>query len=1123
MERDPFLNQIVERLNGHLDEYLFQVCVGDLLGSIYPGLVPFRGGDDAGMDGAIPDGEGAPYPLIVTTGKDALGNLTRNLKSYISDGGRRRKVVFATSRTLTPRRIQNLYKGADELGFTLINVHPQDSIAKLLYRNPIWCRDLLGLTGNPAPLSTVPLSVRPLMDQDLVGRDPDFAWLKDTTGDRFLVGQPGSGKTFLLYKFAQEGEGLFVISSDRGEIANWIRAQQPTVLIVDDAHLKTDLLASLKQMRQDLGFNFSILASSWPNEADRISEILNFPTTQIHYLDLLNREQIVKVIKHAGITGPNDLVRELVNQSEGRPGLAVILTHICLSGDIRSVISGEALQHFLVNVYSDHIAERLRLILASFSLGGEAGMTVELVSNYLELGRLDIAEALSKLAPSGVIQDRLENKISVRPPAFRHALVRDVFFNRGSRSLDIKPLIDQSPASTHTVRTLIGAKARGANVPDGLILELLEYSGSSQAWIEYAWLGKHEVRTILIRHPELLLTIAKTALEYDPGTTIPLLLDKSIEDQRPLHSNPDQPIRIIADWIHAGYEPPGEAVRRRGLLLDSLREWLLADRNPQVLVHALRYALSPRLETHFTDPGFGNTVSLVYGMISQADLDRVINLWPKALELLVKVKDIEWGFIQDLVGDWAYPKLVIEQIRPETESQLMAFASQMLRDLLAVINKHPGAVQWAIGISSDLGVVLPFECDSIYEILFPDDDLWRKEVNRDRQDGVVTGIESLAQEWSNKHPVDVAGYLNHYEHEAIIVRKTWPRNIPVLCEKISMIVDSPTTWGLVFLNAGMTPDILEPFLAQAANKNEPGWIEFASQCFDREHAQLAATMIILRNPSPPPHLLDRSLVVVNRYHDLVEALVLRGEVPSETIKCLLSSGDLDVARAAAYGEWLASPEKTVRPELYDAWLHVIISDYTSDYWLEDIFHSSPDIAYQWIEGVLSTPEIVNHSLEKSLRAAVEQLDTQKRIDLLEKVDLNTFGFQTTLLLVSGNIAVYKALLENTRLKDIHLYPFIGNITDEWIDKAIFALDNGYKPEEIAHAVHGIGMTAIVWFGKESNEWSKKVEQFKRLTLHEDPRIRRIGEICLNYAVSRYERAKNNERLEEIYGLDHLER
>ncbi|MBN1618482.1 hypothetical protein JW887_04015, partial [Candidatus Dojkabacteria bacterium] len=146
MLRDPFYNQIIERLQGKLDPDLFEACAADLLQTIYPTLVPIRGGTDAGMDGAVADGQGEPFPLVTTTSKNVIGNLTRNLTSYLEHGGTRRKVILTTSQELTPKKQRNLYKRAAELGFTLLNIHEQATMANLLYRSPEWCKELLNLT-----------------------------------------------------------------------------------------------------------------------------------------------------------------------------------------------------------------------------------------------------------------------------------------------------------------------------------------------------------------------------------------------------------------------------------------------------------------------------------------------------------------------------------------------------------------------------------------------------------------------------------------------------------------------------------------------------------------------------------------------------------------------------------------------------------------------------------------------------------------------------------------------------------------------------------------------------------------------------------------------------------------
>jgi hypothetical protein len=135
MIRDPFYRDIIKSLDQQLDPELFERCAAALLRDEWPTLVPIRGGSDSGMDGAIADAKGPPFPLICTTGKYVIGNLKKNLKSYRESGGPRRNVLLATSQSLTPRRIQNLHREALSLGFILTQVYSQEALADRLYRS----------------------------------------------------------------------------------------------------------------------------------------------------------------------------------------------------------------------------------------------------------------------------------------------------------------------------------------------------------------------------------------------------------------------------------------------------------------------------------------------------------------------------------------------------------------------------------------------------------------------------------------------------------------------------------------------------------------------------------------------------------------------------------------------------------------------------------------------------------------------------------------------------------------------------------------------------------------------------------------------------------------------------
>ena len=119
MIRDQLYREICKRLDETSDGDLFEACICNILLSKFPTLVPVKGGDDAGTDGVVIKPDGQSLRLICTTGKDAIGNLTRSIESYKSSDGKDRNIIFVTSKSLTPKKKQNLVQKAEALGFSL--------------------------------------------------------------------------------------------------------------------------------------------------------------------------------------------------------------------------------------------------------------------------------------------------------------------------------------------------------------------------------------------------------------------------------------------------------------------------------------------------------------------------------------------------------------------------------------------------------------------------------------------------------------------------------------------------------------------------------------------------------------------------------------------------------------------------------------------------------------------------------------------------------------------------------------------------------------------------------------------------------------------------------------------
>ena len=248
---------ILDGLNGQLDPDAFETCAVDLLHAVWLGIVPVRGGGDEGFDGAVPDPDSQePFPLIATTGTDLLRNFRTSLDSVKRAGWKPRRALFATSRRITPATRRKLFEAARERGVNLVQTFDQDWFANRLYREPQWCRRLLRITGRPPALSVFPLTRRPMLGDEVLGREQEMQWLLEPRGDCLLVGEPGSGKTFLLRALALQGRALFLVDEDREKIANDLRSLKPEAVIVDDAHVCPASIAMLDQLRREVRAGF---------------------------------------------------------------------------------------------------------------------------------------------------------------------------------------------------------------------------------------------------------------------------------------------------------------------------------------------------------------------------------------------------------------------------------------------------------------------------------------------------------------------------------------------------------------------------------------------------------------------------------------------------------------------------------------------------------------------------------------------------------------------------------------------------------------------------------------------------------------------------------------------------
>ncbi len=252
MNRDPLYRRIIDALAQPLDGNAFEQCEAAIIGKTHPNLAPMPGGNDAGMDGAFEAPEG-PYPLVCTVQSDVIGNFRENISTYLAKRQGPKLAVVATSQHLSNTRKRNLEDEAATLGVRITNIYDAPYFADQLYRDAKWRQTLLGISGDPPALSALPRTGRFVQPEILVGRDEDLAWLKQIQGDALLVGQPGSGKTYLHQHLANQNLCSFAVDDSLQRLADAIREQNPSIVVVDDAHVHLDRVESLKWLRSSWG------------------------------------------------------------------------------------------------------------------------------------------------------------------------------------------------------------------------------------------------------------------------------------------------------------------------------------------------------------------------------------------------------------------------------------------------------------------------------------------------------------------------------------------------------------------------------------------------------------------------------------------------------------------------------------------------------------------------------------------------------------------------------------------------------------------------------------------------------------------------------------------------------
>ena len=1136
---DEHHRAILDALDGKLDPDTFEACAAALLRRSWPTLVLVRGGGDDGFDGAVADAAGEPFPLIATTGEKLIDNFIRNLDRATKKGWKFTRALFATSQRITPRSRRKLYDAARTRGVTLSQIYDQDWFAQSLYREPEWCKRLLGVTGAPAALSLFPATPRPMLGDAVLGRKQEMDWLRNQKGDCLLVGEPGAGKTFLLRALALEEHARFLVDDDRTQIANGLRSLRPAAVIVDDAHVDPDRITKLDQIRSDIKAEFRIIATSWPGGADTVRSTLRVGTANEMRLDRIDADTIVEIIKSFGIHGPDQLLYMIRMQAAGRPGLAATLAHLFRSGNADDVLSGESLVDELSRSIGKIVdADALRL-LAPFALGGDAGVKQAAVSNRLGKSPFDVSNDLARLGVAGVIRETAGRAVSVQPEPMRWVIVKRVFFD-GPGSLDIEPFLDIVEAREDALRTLIGARSRGAAVPD--LERRLEEASLPKLWSDYASLGAFEAQRVLDRHPELIEEVARSTLRNAPETAIPMLLDRAVHADSGDISQ--RPIDELESWVNGDPGDMEHLLDRRLTLVRATLNWWKKTRNGLPAIRTLCRAMAPGLEYHETDPGIGNTFSSMSRMLSDHELWSLASCWPAILNVVKESERVPWNDLFDLAGAWLNPQWTFfppVEVGRTTLSILHDFATAMLEDIAVVTRQHPG-IQHRIAELSDTTNGL--HLDPIFEVLVPlqsgDVEDW------ERQDQVRSdAVEELASRWTDRPPEDVASLLNRCDAEAHLAGIEIPQLLVRFCVALADRVPDPIAVADALVARDLPSSLVTPFLLKAKDDGLPGWECLAGRCLAKEEYRRIAVETVLTHRSPSPELLNSALSAASDIPSLESFLNMSFySMPEATIRKMLQSEVPRIAVAASVGYWM-SRRKNIPDAIRTVWRQAILRSALEgaegscgNHWLGEILSKDGDLAVDWLVSNLSGAK---HSMRLRVRdlhkSVARSLGLEQRREVLARLaaaDEIRSLYGVIKHLVGGELDLYRQILGYGTLKKHHLDPLdrapngweletpqerdvdplVAPLDGAWRRMALAALDHGYSTQDVLNATIGRRSS---WSGAESKMWARRRRGFEVLLRDPDDRIAGIGKSGVEYTKERERSAIDREKQVAVEG------
>ena len=601
-----------------------------------------------------------------------------------------------------------------------------------------------------------------------------------------------------------------------------------------------------------------------------------------------------------------------------------------------------------------------------------------------------------------------------------------------------------------------------------------------------------------------------------------MLLDSAVGDDRLQHSTPDHPLRVIGDHIAASDQP----VEIREAAVEVIDGWLRAGGEVGIGIRALAHVMRPQRRVTSLDPGLGNTFTMMEGPLPPEFVMALDSLWNRVLAIVAREKD---GPVEPLIAElhsWVYPRTLAlgDRSFEAAERAIRGVAPRVIKRLATVLAEHPGVLRRlkSYGAVLDLEIAIPPE----FEILFPEE---RRSVDIDYYDwerSANAAVDKLAVDVKSRSLDDQIEVLHRSDMEAAAAGISYPRLTPRLAQLLAEESAEPLTWIDVLVRRGASADLLLPFLLRSVEVDAVGFQDVLAELLEDDWYSWAALQVVLTHPVCE-ELKAKGIARLDwRHGNLIKWLLARGEIDNKTVESLLDAADPMVARDSAIAIAYAAGQ-TQLSDLSEAgqalWREVIITGPPDEFRYSEILKRDPDLFAEWLcawYALLESDSTVHWFLPHTLVEAIGGLPVHIRGALIEAVPAGapSYPLQDVVTeLVGEDLNTAEALLDRSDLKDIHWVCLRRGPSEPWMERALLALERGWKPESIVDATR---FSESVWSGEESHHWQKTAHAFSKLDNRDDKRRREIIDAGLKGFSYLRDRASEREREERVFGLKH---